>query len=278
MRTREQILNDHTTPVFHRAKEIEQLNDYEAANPAPPPKLTPEQRQHFEKLVNEMSEEPTMPPSDPAAEFRVAAHEAAHYLICAEYGIAASPVIYPEAFRRPAPASNGGEVIAGECQIVGKVTPFQAGVIGWAGLIGEALAEADTVIHFPLPLKKSTLRDCHNIAVCNLDKLSLQDQICISTFKSTWTPFRRAYEILVRQRAKLKRLAAGIKPSSRNPAPEPTNQPPPTLTTTIAERAILLEKFLAGMKPGDPDRERFEKILEHLKAGQEPTRGLLPKE
>jgi hypothetical protein len=203
---------------------------------------------------------------------RVAAHEAGHFMACSHFRIYADPVVFGEHDKRPA---SDGRLLAGECRMDKNGTPFQNAVIGWCGVLAEhVLGLPEKTLSPSFPLTKETLREFHSMAMCNFERLSLGDQLMIAEYKpSCFLPFKTAFRILTRNKSKLRRLASMLTNQAET-AMEPV--PEYTIKFSPQDRAVLLEKHLAGLKQDDPDRERLARILEHLKRGEEPPVDLVP--
>jgi len=149
----------------------------------------------------------TKTPEQLAETYRVRIHEFGHFLVCSKFRINSDPQVFSEAERYP--ASNGA-IVAGICRIdeFSKATRFQESVVGWGGVVAEALLSLQHSLGtMPFPLYKATLRDWYRVAMTNLGRLSLGDQRLICGYKSTWVSFKAAYRILSKNKSKLVRMA-----------------------------------------------------------------------
>ena len=112
---------------------------------------------------------------------RLRTHELGHAIAAWHYNLPADPLVLGEAEQI---RHGNGEVVVGECSLPVSGTAFQNAVVGWAGVLAQALLEGKHCLgSMPFPLRQDTLREWHAAAMCRLGKLSLADRMLITGWK-----------------------------------------------------------------------------------------------
>jgi hypothetical protein len=201
-----------------------------------------------------------------------AAHEAGHYVAAFGLGLPA----FPEVFTETRVMQEGATPSAGLCG-VGEValTAWQGSVIGWAGMLGQAMMGERYPWMPPMKPTATNLEDWYSMMMAQADKLSYSDQRMIFGYRHAFRSCKAAFQILNREQARLRRIAKQIKPRCPIERDYTMKTPPQAEKVSIEQRAVLLEAHLAAMKPDDQDRPRFVAILECLKRSEEPTDNLI---
>ena len=198
-------------------------------------------------------------------------HEAGHHVAALHFKIPSYPVVTPEGHYNP------GSTVAhsGVCYLdqENTITPWQGCVIGWAGILAQALAG---LRHLWMPPFKPTardLKDWHSMMLFRRGELSEGDQkFILGCASRSWPACKTAYRILRREMPRLRRMAKHTAAAVRkDPAKMDTKA---GIEAGRTSRAQFLETHLAGLKPDAPDRARLTEILAYLKRGEEPPANL----
>jgi hypothetical protein len=94
-------------------------------------------------------------------------------------------------------------------------------------------------------------------------QMSAGDKQGITSDRCSFRSFKLAWNILRRNRARMKRLAEALKPAR----PEPQ-------AGGLSYRATLVRSWLAALAPDHPDRPTLEHALQYLERGEDPPEAL----
>lgn len=218
---------------------------------------------------------------------RAAIHEAGHYIGCAHFKMRAWPQVVPERFYTVGPTKAIS--CDGVCVIPDPLTAFQSCVVGWCGPLAQCLTGANESWMPLFKVTERTLRDWYLMLLARLEHLSAEDARMIRGGKGKiWLACKSAFKILSRNRPRLKRIAlhlaadaekrqaASYNLTIENPEMNPTiprlpePEPEPLTETPLAlpGRAQALKSFLARLRPDDPQRPKFQRMLECLERGE----------
>jgi hypothetical protein len=211
---------------------------------------------------------------------QTALHEASHSFAALAYHIANFPRVTPDKPLMP----HSTETVNGICQIEQSVTPFQNAVIGWAGILGVCMFGSPPV--YAPPFKPSTLtqlRVWHDMMLAQIRNLSSTDRAMIIGYKKFWQSCKAAFLILSKNKSRVKWLAKHLAADAEKRQAESNDvfslqiEPvkPNAPMTEIFEASLslssnveVLRKFLSRMSPDDPQRPKFQKMLECLERGE----------
>ena len=150
-------------------------------------------------------------------QYRLTVHELSHHLTAGHYGLGSAPKIFVANER---PTQSDGQVLGGLTRFAGTLPKFQMAVIGWSGTIGELICGVSS-FSVCFPLERATTKAWFFVCIASLMELSETDRALICAYsKSYWRSFKRAFEILSKQKRTLLRLAKATKSA-------PAIAPPP---------------------------------------------------
>jgi hypothetical protein len=210
--------------------------------------------------------------------YTVGIHEAAHFVAADFFKIPAYPRVFPDGERFPGSATT----LAGVCELMEPVSKFQRATVCWAGILAECLLVERPAFAPPFPPSGRDLRLWHSAMIHQLRKLSPGDYAGIAKgFRQSLKACRKAFEIVSRNKATIKRIAKGVAAAVKNqsaPADvfslkiepvKPLELPAPMTETFEASPSLpgnveVLRKFLSQMKPDDPQRSQFQEMLARL--------------
>lgn len=218
---------------------------------------------------------------------RVAIHEAGHAVVANHFGIASVPEIFLDERTFPGTAL----IQAGQCELEPNHSPYEGCCIAWAGLLAECVL-GEKIPPFAPPFRPTSrdLESWHSMMFCRMKDFSPGDRaLIIRGYKQSLKACRNAYRIIRKNTAALKRLAKHLAsdatkrqavtnepigqmnptiPRLPEPEPEPLTDILRETPLEIPGRAQVLKGFLARMKSDDPQRPKFQRMLECLERGE----------
>jgi hypothetical protein len=201
----------------------------------------------------------------------VSLHEAWHFAVASELGVAASPTVFDQPVPQTTFAGGAQMLLLGECELAGRVSNFELSVIGWAGAVGEGLLGTGGALSVPFRLTKTTLRDFYSFAMANFSRLSLGDQVCVGRYKNPWLSFKACYRIARRSKGRVLRLGKAIAAAKQREAGAAAPSEPAQPFNLAAWQLNLVETHLARLPEAHPDRPRFERARTLLRTGERLT-------
>jgi hypothetical protein len=222
-----------------------------------------------------------------------ALHESGHSFAATAYRIANFPRVTPDKPQLP----NSTEYMKGICHLEQPMTQFQAAVIGWAGVLAVCMF-GEPPAYAP-PFKPATLKQLrvwHEMAMARLEYFSSTDRKMIAGYERFWQSCKSAFLILSRNKSLVKWLAKHLAVDAAKrqtesysltmnpiiltpPSPEPVTESfqLPDTPLELPGRIQMLKNFLASMAPDDPQRPKFQRMLECLERGEKlPDENPLP--